>query len=188
MLSIKVLDNEMGDGCFHLFFVYDPSFIYLCIISHQCNASESNFKENLGIQDILGHQKALNLVNSLFLANATSFMCGTIWCHYNGDLISSDLIGQKFLNYWQIGTVNRRSHVLIKNKRLNCVSMAWAAFKILRLAFRLCSGAFKTIACFLHHGNWKVCVQLQFRFIWLSLPEKINNNWELWILTLTCSG
>ena len=38
-------------------FVYGPAFTYLCIISHQRNASNSNFKENLGIQDILIHQK-----------------------------------------------------------------------------------------------------------------------------------
>ena len=30
-------------------FVYGQAFLYLCIFSHQCNASESNFKENLGI-------------------------------------------------------------------------------------------------------------------------------------------
>ena len=43
--------------------------MYLCIISHHCNASESNFKENLGIQNILIHQK---IVNSLLLAYATN--------------------------------------------------------------------------------------------------------------------
>ena len=53
-------------------FVYGPAFTYLCIISHHCNAPESNFKENLGIQDILIHQKSSNLVNSLLLAYATS--------------------------------------------------------------------------------------------------------------------
>ena len=37
-------------------FVYDPAFTYLRFISHHCNASESNFKDNLGIQDILIHQ------------------------------------------------------------------------------------------------------------------------------------
>ena len=55
-----------------LFFRLWRSVTYLCIISHNCNASESNFKENLGIQDILIHQKSSNLVNSLLLAYATS--------------------------------------------------------------------------------------------------------------------
>ena len=32
--------------------------------------------------------------------------CGTICRHYNDDFISSDLIGQKFLNDLRIGTVN----------------------------------------------------------------------------------
>ena len=53
-------------------FVYSPVFTYLCIISHQCNASESYFKENLGFQDILIHQEALNLVNSLLPSHAIS--------------------------------------------------------------------------------------------------------------------
>ena len=39
-----------------LSFVYGPAVTYLRIISHHCNASESNFKENLGIRDILIHQ------------------------------------------------------------------------------------------------------------------------------------
>ena len=56
------------------------------------------FKESLGIQDILIHRKTSNLVNSLLPAYATRLMCGTIWRHYNDDFISSDLIGQKFLN------------------------------------------------------------------------------------------
>ena len=41
-------------------------------LTHQCNASQNNFKENLGIQDILIHQNASNLVISLLLAYATS--------------------------------------------------------------------------------------------------------------------
>ena len=49
-------------------FVYGPAFTHLCVISYQCNASESDFKENLGIQHILIHQKASNLENSLLLA------------------------------------------------------------------------------------------------------------------------
>ena len=52
--------------------VYDPAFTYLCIISRHCNVSESNFKENSGIQNILIHQKSSNLVNSLLLKYATS--------------------------------------------------------------------------------------------------------------------
>ena len=55
--------------------VLDPRFFrlwrsvtYLCIISHPCYASESNFKEKLDIQDIL----IQHLVNSLLLAYATS--------------------------------------------------------------------------------------------------------------------
>ena len=55
-----------------LSFVLSAAFTYLCIISHQCNASESNFKENLGVQDILIQQNASNLVNSLLPAYATS--------------------------------------------------------------------------------------------------------------------
>ena len=35
-----------------LFFVYDPVSTYVYIISHQCYASESDFKENIGIQNI----------------------------------------------------------------------------------------------------------------------------------------
>ena len=53
-------------------FIYGPAFTYLCIISHHCDASESNFKENLGMQDILIHQKSSNLVNSLLLVDARS--------------------------------------------------------------------------------------------------------------------
>ena len=53
-------------------FVYSPVFTYLCIISHQCNAYENNFKENLGFHDILIHQEASNLVNSLLPEHATS--------------------------------------------------------------------------------------------------------------------
>ena len=52
--------------------VYGPVFTSLCIISQHCNASESNFKENLDIQDILIHQKSSHLVNSRLLAYATS--------------------------------------------------------------------------------------------------------------------
>ena len=33
-------------------------------------------------------------------------------------------------------------------------------------------GAFKIVAYFLQHGKSKVCLQVHFRFIWLSLPEK----------------
>ena len=53
-------------------FVYGPVFTYLWIISHQCNASESNFKDNLGVQDILIQQNPSNSVNSLLPAYATS--------------------------------------------------------------------------------------------------------------------
>ena len=53
-------------------FAYGLVFTYLCIISNQCNAPERNFKENLGIKDILIHQKSSNLVNSLLIAYATS--------------------------------------------------------------------------------------------------------------------
>ena len=54
------------------YFVFSPVFTYLCIISHQCNAYENNFKENLGFHDILIHQEASNLVNSYLPAHATS--------------------------------------------------------------------------------------------------------------------
>ena len=68
-LIYKVLDNEMGDEVLTppFSFVFGPAFTYLYIISHYCNASESNFKVNLGIQDSLIHQKASNLVNSFLL-------------------------------------------------------------------------------------------------------------------------
>ena len=55
-----------------IFFPLLRNVTYLCLISHLCNASESYFKENLGIHDILIDQKSLNLVNSLLLAYATS--------------------------------------------------------------------------------------------------------------------
>ena len=63
---MKNIGYEMGDEVLSpppLSFVYGPAFTYLCIISLHCHASESNFKENLGIQDILIHQKSSNLVN-----------------------------------------------------------------------------------------------------------------------------
>ena len=50
-------------------FVYGPAS--MCIISHQYNASKK-YKENIGIQDILINQNALNLVNTLLLTIATS--------------------------------------------------------------------------------------------------------------------
>ena len=53
------------------FFRLWPS-VHLCIIAHQCNASESKFKENLDFQDILIHQEASNFVNSLLPAHETS--------------------------------------------------------------------------------------------------------------------
>ena len=84
-------------------FIYGPVFTYLCIIWHQCNAFESNFKETLDIQGIFIHQKASYLVSSLFLHMQQVLMCRTIWCHYIDDFISSDLIGQKFLNV--LGTI-----------------------------------------------------------------------------------
>ena len=96
----------MGDQVLYpppLFFrLDDPAFTYLCIISHHCNASESYFKENLGIHDILIHQKSPNLVNSLLLAYARSF---GVWDNM-ASLQWWDLIGQKFLNDWHVGTVN----------------------------------------------------------------------------------
>ena len=35
--------------------IYCPGLTYICIISHHCNATESNFNENFGILDILIH-------------------------------------------------------------------------------------------------------------------------------------
>ena len=65
------------------------------------------FKENLNIQNILIHQKSLNsVVNSFFLHKQQVLRCGTIWRHHNDDFIRSDLIGQKFLNDWNVGTMN----------------------------------------------------------------------------------
>ena len=87
--------------------LYGPAFTYLCIISHRCSASKSNFKENLCTQDILIHKKASNLVNEVLLTHKTKVIkCGTIWNRYNYDLIRSALIDQKFLNYWHVRTVN----------------------------------------------------------------------------------
>ena len=65
----KVLDKEMGDAVFipPFSFVYGPAFICLCIISHQCNASESIFIENVDIQDILIHQKTFTFSIHSFL-------------------------------------------------------------------------------------------------------------------------
>ena len=75
----KILDNEMKweTRCntpppSPFSFVYGLAFTYLGIISHHCNASESNFKENLDIQHNLIHQKSSNLVNLHLLAYATS--------------------------------------------------------------------------------------------------------------------
>ena len=63
----------MGDELLYLLplfsFVYGPAFTYLCIISHQCNAFKSNFKENM---NILIPRKASDLGNSLLLRFATS--------------------------------------------------------------------------------------------------------------------
>ena len=63
----KVLDTEMGDEVLYppFSFVYDPAFTY-CASSH-CNVSESNFKENLGIQNFLIHQKASNIINPFYI-------------------------------------------------------------------------------------------------------------------------
>ena len=87
-------------------FVYGPEFTNLCFFSHQCNASESTFKENLGIQDILIHQKASNFVNTNM---QQVLMCGIIWRHYNDDFISNDLIGQKYLTDCNVRTVNAKN-------------------------------------------------------------------------------
>ena len=60
----------MGDVVLSPFyFVFGPAYTYLCIISHHRNASDSNFKENLVIQDILIYQKSSN---SPLFAYATS--------------------------------------------------------------------------------------------------------------------
>lgn len=89
-------------------FVNGPAFTYLWIISHQFNVSESNFKENICIQNILINQKASKLVNSLLLSCAINVK---VWDNmaslYNDgiDFISSDLIGQIFLNDWHVGTL-----------------------------------------------------------------------------------
>ena len=97
----------MGDEVLSpLSFVYVPAFTYLCIVSHICNASESNLKENLGIQDTLIYWRSSNLVNSLVLHMQQVFKCGTIWRHYNDEFIRSDLICRKFLNDWHVGTGN----------------------------------------------------------------------------------
>ena len=40
----------------------------------------------------------------------------------------------------------------------------WAAFKFV-VASLEARGAFKIVACFLHHGNSKVCLQVHFCFI-----------------------
>ena len=72
-LGIKILDNEMGDEVLSPFsFVYGPAFIYLCIISHHCNACESNKKNPIRYPRHF-HQKSSDIVNSLLLAYGTSF-------------------------------------------------------------------------------------------------------------------
>ena len=89
----------MGDEMFYppsLFsFVYGPVFTYLCFFSHQYNASESNFKENLGIQDILIHQKASNLVHSLLTyatrVNVWDNMATLQWWFYQQQCDWSDI-------------------------------------------------------------------------------------------------
>ena len=50
---------------------------------------------------------------------------------------------------------------------------SWAAFNIVVASLEV-RGAFKIVACFLRHGNSKVCLQVHFRFIWLSLHEKFT--------------
>ena len=66
----------MGDVVLSPFyFVFRPAYTYLCIISHQCNASDSNFKEKLGIQDILILQTSSNLINSLLPATLVCNKC-----------------------------------------------------------------------------------------------------------------
>ena len=61
----------MGDEVLYpsFSFVYGPAFTYLCFFSHRCNASESNFKENLGVQD---SQKSFKLNKFTPSINATS--------------------------------------------------------------------------------------------------------------------
>ena len=89
----------MGDEMFYppsLFsFVYGPAFTYLCFSSHQCNASESNFKENLGIQDILIQQKASNLVNWILTyatrVNLWDNMASLQWWFYQQQCNWSDI-------------------------------------------------------------------------------------------------
>ena len=63
-----------------------------------------SFLSSLGIQDILMHQKASNFINSLLFAYVTSVH---VWDNMLLQwYISSDLIGQKFMNNWHVGTVN----------------------------------------------------------------------------------
>ena len=65
----------MGDEVLYpppLFLLSEAQRSLACAISHHCDVSKSDFKENLGIQDILIHQKSSNLVNSPLFAYATS--------------------------------------------------------------------------------------------------------------------
>ena len=66
------------------------SFVYgvHLLVSYECNASESDFKENLGIQDILIHQKAPNLKNSLLAYSR----CVNVWTNMASLMISSAAI------------------------------------------------------------------------------------------------
>ena len=55
-------------------FVYDPAFIYLCIISHHFNASESNFEENLRYPGHFDSPKVFK--RSKFIP---SYICNKCW-------------------------------------------------------------------------------------------------------------
>ena len=55
------------------------------------------------MQDIFIHKKVR--IN-WFTEMQHALVCGTSWRHYNDDFILSDLVDQKVLNDWQVGTMN----------------------------------------------------------------------------------
>ena len=111
-------------------FVYGPAFTYLRIISHYCNASESNFKENLGIQDILIHQVIK------FSKFTPSCICNMCWSVGQYGVITMMISLEAFWlvrNFWMIDM----SELWIKNK--NCNKSADWMHKVHKVAALSCT-------------------------------------------------
>ena len=126
--------------------------LYLCIISHHCHASESIFKENLGIQDILIHYSLQTEKIYSFLHMQQELGCWTIWRHYNNDFISSDLIGQKFLNDWHVGT-------FILSNQFNVILII---FQMIFVNIKVCKKTFVFHVC----SNPDLVLKLFNKFFW----------------------